>query len=158
MYAVFILLIACGGEPAPAPSKASPAPVAATPSAPPKPAEVGPDGPASIVLPAGFPSTTAALPTDAATLAAGEATYAAKGCAGCHQFGAKLVGPDLVGVGDRRTPLWIGRMITKPEVMVKEDPQARALFAQLMTPMANQSVAEADLLPLVAYIVSKKGP
>jgi mono/diheme cytochrome c family protein len=156
MSAILLLLFACGGDPTPGPSGASPTPVAAAPA--PKPVEVGPDGPASIVLPAGFPATTAALPTDAATLAAGEATYNAKGCASCHQFGTKLVGPDLVGVGDRRTPPWIGRMITKPEVMVKEDPQARALFAQLMTPMANQGILEADLLPLVAYIVNKKGP
>ena len=87
-----------------------------------------------------------------------DASNTAKGCAACHQFGSKLVGPDLVGVGDRRTPPWIARMIARPEIMIKDDPVARKLYGEMMTPMANQGVAEADLLPLIAYISHKGAP
>ena len=160
MILLLLALAACSGEgtgPAPAPSPAvapatpAPAPVAA-------PAEVGPDGPSAIAIPADIPKTSAELPMDEATLARGEAVYTAKGCAACHQFGSKLVGPDLVGVGDRRTPPWIARMIARPEIMIKDDPVARKLYGEMMTPMANQGVAEADLLPLIAYISHKGAP
>lgn len=156
MYTL-LLLAACGGEPA-APAAPTPTPAAAPKPAAPPPAAVGPDGPASIALPAGFPVTKADLPTDAATLAHGGEVFTAKGCAGCHKFGSKLVGPDLVGVADRRSPAWIGRMIARPEVMIKEDPVAKQLFAETMTPMANQGVPEADLVPLIAWIASQKAP
>jgi|GEM_PF-1799705 len=157
---VLSLLVACGGEPA-APSKApaapTPAPAAApAPAAPAAP--VGPDGPTSIALPAGFPTSKAELPTDEATLKKGEEVYSAKGCAGCHKFGAKLVGPDLVGVADRRSVPWIGRMILKPEVMIKEDPVAKQLFAETMTPMANQGIPETDIVPLIAWMAQQKAP
>lgn len=157
MYAL-LLLAACGGEPS-TPATPPPAtPAAAPKAAPAAPVAVGPDGPTSIPLPAGFPATRADLPTDAATLARGGEVFTAKGCAGCHKFGSKLVGPDLVGVADRRSPAWIARMISKPEVMIKEDPVAKQLFAETMTPMANQGVPDADLAPLIAWIASQKAP
>ena len=152
---LFSLLVACGGDPAPAVPVPPPAPaVAPTPT----PAVVSPDGPDTIPVPAGLPKTSAELPSDPTTLAAGEATFTAKGCGGCHKFGSKLVGPDLAGVAERRSPTWMARMILKPEVMIKEDPVAKQLYAEAMTPMANQGVAEADLLPLLAYIAHTKAP
>lgn len=152
---LFSLLVACGGDPAPAVPPPTAAPVPAPVAAP---VAVGPDGPDSIAVPAGLPKTSAELASDDATLKAGEATFTAKGCGACHKFGGKLVGPDLVGVGDRRSPTWLARMILKPEVMIKEDPVAKQLFAEAMTPMANQGVPEAELVPLLAYITHTKAP
>lgn len=159
MFVFSLFLAACGGEstaPAPTPPVTAPVPKPTPP--PPAAVNVGPDGPDTIAVPANVPKTTAELPTDAATLAAGEATYTAKGCGACHKFGAKLVGPDLIGVAERRSPPWIARMVLKPEVMIKDDPQAKKLYAEAMTPMANQSVPEAEILPLIAYMAAQKAP
>lgn len=106
-------------------------------------------GPASIVLPAGL-----AEKVKAADAKQGEALFAAKGCSACHTLtDAKLVGPGLMGVSSRRSQEWIARMILKPEAMVKEDPDAKALFAAMMVPMANQNVApETELPALVRFL------
>lgn len=140
-------LVACGGAEAPA-EPATPATVVAAAPAPvaAPAAEVGPDGPADLAVPAVH------LSTDAADIAAGEKVFAEKGCGACHQFGNKLVGPDLVGVTERRTPTWIARMIRHPEQMTKRDPQAKKLFGETMVQMSNQGVADDQLVPLIAYI------
>jgi mono/diheme cytochrome c family protein len=113
--------------------------------------EVGPDGPTDLSVP-----TFGAIPTDADSIAKGQAVFDAKGCGGCHAFGKKVVGPDLLGVGDRRSPTWIGRMVLHPEQMTKEDPTAKGLYRTLMVQMTNQGVPEADLPYLIAYITSQK--
>lgn len=109
------------------------------------------DGPASIVIPANL--TELIAKTDAK---AGEAVFATKGCKACHNLtDVKLVGPGLKGVGGRRSVPWMARMILKPEIMVKEDPEAKKLLAAMMTPMANQNVAaETELPALLAFLAS----
>src|SRR5262245_33979905 len=65
-------------------------------------AAVGPDGPEQLDVPElGAPSE------DPAMIARGEEVFAARGCGGCHAFGSKLVGPDLVGVTERRSVTWM---------------------------------------------------
>ena len=138
-----LVVAACGGE-APAPTVApSPAPVA------PGPVVIGPDGPSDIPVPA------CEVSTDPAGLARGEQVIGAKGCGACHQFGTKLVGPDLLGVAQRRTTMWIARQIHSPEKMTKEDPVARQLFKDIMVQMTNQGVADNELGPLISYLASK---
>lgn len=107
------------------------------------------EGPASIVLPAGLEASVAA-----ADAKQGEALFAAKGCNACHTLtDLKLVGPGLKGVSARRTLPWIARMLLKPEVMVKEDPDAMKLFAAMLVPMANQNVnPETELPALLRYL------
>lgn len=152
-----LLTAACapqGGAPgAPGvPATAAAAPVtAAAPAS--VTAVVGPDGPTSIEIPADLDATVAA-----GDLAKGEALFASKGCVACHKVDAtRLVGPGLQGIGARRSTAWMARMLLKPEVMVKEDPEAKKLFATYMTPMANQSVDSTTELPhLLAYLKSKK--
>lgn len=152
MFTVLLLLSACGGsasstaEPPPAPK-----PVAVAPTPPAAPAVVGPDGPDSIPLPASL-----VIPTDPAAAAEGERLFGIKGCAGCHAWGSRLVGPDLTGVSDRRSPAWLARMIQHPDRMVKEDPVAKKLFAEAMTPMADQKVSDAELLQLLAFFQTKR--
>lgn len=156
MFPVLLLLAACGGSGSPSttpePAK-SPAPAAApAPTPAPAPAaEVGPDGPESVPLPADL-----TIPTDSASVAEGEKVFAAKGCGGCHAFGSKLVGPDLTGVTERRSVKWVARMIQHPETMIKEDPVAKKLYAEAMTPMANQQVTDAEVVKLIAYLQTKK--
>jgi cbb3-type cytochrome oxidase cytochrome c subunit len=112
---------------------------------------VGPDGPAALAVP-----DLGTLSTDAAVIAQGETVFAAKGCNACHAWGSKLVGPDLTGVTDRRTVLWVERMIRHPDVMTKEDPVAKGLLRTHMVQMPNQGVSDEDLPALVAFLNSKK--
>jgi mono/diheme cytochrome c family protein len=115
-------------------------------------AEVGPDGPSSIAVP-----TIAEVSSDPAIVAAGLEVFTAKGCGACHKFGAKLVGPDLKGVFTRRSIPWVERMITDPGVMVKQDPQAKQLFRELMVEMPKQGVSNEELPKLLAYLKSEGG-
>lgn len=130
-----ILAFACSGE--------HPAPMA------PPTVAVSNDGPVGIVVPAFEVST------DPAVVARGEAVYRSTGCGACHQFGTRLVGPDLTGVTQRRTSLWIARQIVNPERMTREDPVARQLFTELKVQMTNQQVPAADIGPLISYLNSK---
>ena len=107
------------------------------------------DGPASIAIPANLGELIAK-----ATPAQGEALFNSKGCKACHnRTDVKLVGPGLTGVSARRSVNWMAKMILKPEIMVKEDAEAKKLFAAMMTQMANQNVApEAELPALIAFL------
>ncbi|MFZ5479447.1 MAG: c-type cytochrome [Myxococcota bacterium] len=149
-----LFLVACGGEPqkeAAGAAASAPAPSAPA-AAPAAPAEVGPDGPADIAVVA-----VAEIPTDPAIVAEGEKVYGAKGCGGCHAFGSKLVGPDLVGLTQRRTTPWITKMIAEPDAMTKKDPVARDLFKTHMVQMPKQGVTPEEMPKLLAYIKSKGG-
>ncbi len=89
---------------------------------------------------------------DASKADLGKAVFATK-CTTCHKLTAdKFVGPGLLGATKRRTPEWILNMITGPEVMIKTDPVAKKLFEEILTPMANQNIAEADALNILEYL------
>lgn len=109
----------------------------------------GADGPATIVVPANLLDLVAK-----ADAKQGEALYLSKGCKACHNLtDVKLVGPGFKGVTARRSLTWMAKMILKPEVMIKEDDEAKKLFAAMMTPMANQNVAaETELPALLAFL------
>ena len=80
-------------------------------------------------------------PIDAALAERGSELFNTKGCVGCHRIGGgKLVGPDLKNVSERRSLGWIIAMITHPDSMIKEDPVAKKLFQEHMTPMPNQGL------------------
>ena len=113
---------------------------------------IGGDGPATIPVPA------LTIPTDAASIARGEAMFSAKGCASCHSIGrGKLVGPDLKRVTARRTVPWLERMILRPELMIHVDPLAQKLLAKYMAPMGNQHVDPTTELPaLLAYLKAQE--
>ena len=113
---------------------------------------MGPDGPESIAV-----SPPASISTDPDIIKAGEAVWGARGCGGCHTFGSKLVGPDLVGVTQRQSLTWITRMVSEPEQMTKLDPVARELFKAAMVQMPKQGVTAEELPKLLAFIKSKGG-
>jgi len=90
-------------------------------------------------------------PADEALARTGEELFKNKGCSACHAFGKRVTGPDLAGVSMRRTSAWIENQILHPEVMVKEDPIARGLFAQFALQMPNQGVKPEEARALIEY-------
>jgi cytochrome c len=86
------------------------------------------------------------------TLAAeGEAVFTQM-CTACHKLDKKHVGPALGEVLTRRNAAWVMNMILNPDVMVKEDPVAKKLFAEYLSPMANQNLTEDQARAVVEYI------
>lgn len=82
----------------------------------------------------------------------GEKVFQNKGCSACHAFGVKKSGPDLAGVSMRRTAAWIENQVLHPEVMVKEDPIARQLFAQFVLQMPNQGLTPEQAKDVIEYL------
>lgn len=78
---------------------------------------------------------------DEALAASGKAIVDMK-CTACHQLNDKrLVGPGFQGITARREPEWIMNMITNVDVMLDNDPQARALLEECLTRMPNQNIS-----------------
>ena len=82
----------------------------------------------------------------------GEQLFKDKGCSACHTFGRKLSGPDLAGVTMRRTAQWMEQQILHPDVMTKEDPIARQLFAQFALQMPNQGLTPDEAKSIIEYL------
>ena len=91
-------------------------------------------------------------PIDEELATQGEQVFRAKGCSACHAFGVRMSGPDLKGVSMRRTAEWMEHQILEPEVMVKEDPIARGLFAQYALQMTNQHLTPAEAKAVIEYL------
>ena len=73
-------------------------------------------------------------------------------CLACHRVDKKFIGPAPTGVLERRSPEWVMNMILNPEVMVKEDPLAKALLAEFNgAPMANQGLTEEQARAVLEY-------
>lgn len=83
-------------------------------------------------------------------------------CSACHTIGAgdirntarSLVGPDLLGVTERREPAWLRRWLAEPDQMLEErDPIAMAMFAQFNNiPMPNLELNDIEITALVEYM------
>jgi len=91
-------------------------------------------------------------PADEALAEQGEKLFREKGCSACHAFGVRMSGPDLKGVSMRRTAEWMEHQILEPEVMVKEDPISRGLFAQYALQMTNQHLTSAEAKAVIEYL------
>ena len=87
---------------------------------------------------------------DPALAAQGEELFTVK-CTACHKIESRYVGPALKGVTQKQSPEWIMNMIMAPEKMVAEDPVAKALLAEFLAPMANQSITEEEARALYEY-------
>lgn len=94
-------------------------------------------------------------PVDKALAEQGEKLFQTKGCSACHAFGKKVTGPDLAGVSQRRTAVWIENQILHPEVMTKEDPIARELFAKHSLQMPNQKLTADEARAVIEYFKHK---
>ncbi len=126
-----------GGAPAAAPQASAPA--------------------GGVTLPAGLDEGPRAgeSPVDEAKAALGEKLFQTKGCSACHAFGKKVTGPDLAGVAKRRTAKWIESQILHPDLMTKQDPIAKDLFAKFMLQMPNQKLTPDEAAAVVEYFKQK---
>jgi mono/diheme cytochrome c family protein len=91
-------------------------------------------------------------PADHEAAERGEKLFQVKACSACHAFGVKKSGPDLAGVTLRRTAAWIENQILHPDVMVKEDPIARELFAKHALQMPKQGLTQPEAKDVVEYL------
>jgi len=88
---------------------------------------------------------------DPALAATGEEVFTVK-CSACHRMGERYVGPALADVTTRRSPAYIMNMILNPEEMIQRHPEAKALLAQFMTPMANQNLTEEEARAVLEFL------
>jgi len=84
--------------------------------------------------------------------ATGKEVFTAK-CTACHKIEERYIGPALSGITTRREPEWILNMILNPDVMVKENPAARALLAEYIAPMTNQNLTQDEAVAILAYFL-----
>jgi mono/diheme cytochrome c family protein len=92
---------------------------------------------------------------DEAKATLGEALFKDKGCSACHAFGKRVTGPDLAGVSMRRTQAWMENQILHPDLMVKQDPIARQMFAQFALQMPNQGLTPEEVRAVIEYFKHK---
>ncbi len=93
-----------------------------------------------------------ATPADAAKAELGEKLFATKGCTACHAIGKKLTGPDLKGVTERRTALWMQHQIMEPDVMTKTDPISHQLMVDNKNlQMLNLHLTQDEAMNLIEY-------
>ena len=80
--------------------------------------------------------------------AAGKAVYEGAGkCAACHAIGKTggSLGPDLAGVGLRRSPAFLRESLVKPEAAVPIDYRAVRIFPRAGQPAAGIRLNEDDI-------------
>lgn len=94
-------------------------------------------------------------PRDEARSEVGEKLFSNKGCTACHAFGKKMSGPDMAGVTMRRTSKWMEQQILHPDLMVKQDPVARAMFAQFALAMPKQGLTQEEARAVIEYLKQK---
>jgi hypothetical protein len=73
-------------------------------------------------------------------------------CSACHNMGARMIGPDLARVLERRSPAYVMNMILNPDEMIERHPEARALLREFMTPMANQGLSKGEARAIVEWL------
>ncbi|MGA1370355.1 MAG: SCO family protein [Pseudomonadales bacterium] len=78
-------------------------------------------------------------------------------CKACHTVdgsGAEHVGPDLLGVVQRRDDAWLKRWIKEPDAMLAEkDPLAMALYQQYRElPMPNLGLSDEEVDQVIEYM------
>jgi len=80
-----------------------------------------------------------------------------KMCTACHKATKKFIGPAPKNILKRRTPEWVMNMILNPDEMVNKDPLAKKLLIEFNgSPMANQSLSEADARAVLEYFRTLK--
>jgi len=112
---------------------------------------------ASVTLPANLDQGPRAgeSPYDEARAKLGETLFQTKGCSACHAFGKRVTGPDLAGVSMRRTQAWMEHQILHPDVMVKQDPISRQMFAQFALQMPNQGLTPEEARAVIEFFKHK---
>lgn len=93
-------------------------------------------------------------PLDAALADEGESVFTVKACVACHYVGreARLVGPDLAHVTERRTWPWFYGMVTNPDSMTRYDDEARRLLGEYMAPMTKMGLSDEEVRAVWEYL------
>jgi nitrite reductase (NO-forming) len=94
----------------------------------------------------------AATPTDPEAVQA-KTNFESK-CVACHAIAGgegKKIGPDLLGVTQRRDEQWIARFLKSPEQMFATDPTAKELLNKYKVPMPNQNLSDAEIRGYIKY-------
>ena len=76
-------------------------------------------------------------------------------CAACHMFGEKLVGPDLLGVNEKRSEEWLIKFIKSSQSMIKAgDPEAVAIFEEYnqVVMLDQPGMDDNQIRTILAYI------
>jgi cytochrome c551/c552 len=85
----------------------------------------------------------------------GKAVFSSKGCGACHSVGknAKMAGPDLAGVTDRRTHDWLKKWLHNPADLIGSDSIADAMVAEAKNvKMPNMKLSDGDIEALLNYL------
>lgn len=81
-------------------------------------------------------------------------------CAACHTIGGgKRLGPDLLGIGQRRSEEWLLKWIASSQSMIRGgDPTAVALYDEFnKMPMPDCALPPDGIKGILAFIASKSG-
>lgn len=82
----------------------------------------------------------------------GAATFKQK-CTACHKANAKLIGPAMKGIYERRAPEWVMNILLNPTEMLKKDPIAMALLKEYNNiQMLNQNLTEDEARAVAEYL------
>lgn len=107
---------------------------------------------------AGIPVQAPSGPVDEALAERGEDLFTQKGCVGCHTIGkGRLTGPDFTTVESWRDFEWFYHMVSNPDSMTKNDPQAKQLLLEYMTPMPDLNVQPDEVRALYEYLRHEAG-
>ncbi|NUM89007.1 MAG: cytochrome c, partial [Bdellovibrionales bacterium] len=90
-----------------------------------------------------------------AQAAESEALFQEK-CSSCHSIGGgRRVGPDLIGVQDRRSESWLRSFIQSPQAMVAKDAEAKKLFDEYKMMMPGALLTDAQIPGVLGFIATK---
>jgi nitrite reductase (NO-forming) len=92
-----------------------------------------------------------ATPTDQMAIQ-GKTAFESK-CLACHSVGqGNKLGPDMVGVTQRRKDEWLTQWLTAPEKMLATNDEAKAMLKQFNNiPMPNQGLSPLEIKQYLAY-------
>src|SRR5689334_3906358 len=97
------------------------------------------------------------LPTDAVTIAKGEALFTSH-CSTCHNFYHVGTGPRLAGITSDTSVAWIRHFIADPKKVIESgDDRAVKLFKKYKTTMpAFGHLPEEDIMAILAFMHTRK--
>lgn len=79
-------------------------------------------------------------------------------CVVCHKLGQRLIGPDLLGVNEKRSEEWLLKFIRSSQTMIKSgDPDAVAIFNEYnQIVMNDQSFLSDDEIRAVLFYIKEE--
>lgn len=86
----------------------------------------------------------------------GKELFENKMCSECHTIGGGVeIGPDLIGVAEKRGLVWLKKMIQDPEEMERTDSTAQTLYKEYEElGMATEGLSDEEVAAIIVYIQS----